>query len=820
MKEQGLTRFLLLAIWAGIAILLLMPFLIGIDTIFPYIVRKSIFARSVIEVIAGLWLILILQDARYRPKPSWVVYALSAYLLVSVVSAAFGVSFNRSMWSTYERMMGVWDLMHWVLFILIAASVLRTARAWFWLLNWNLFLTLLLCLISFLESYNIGKGALPRSVGDFLYPDLVYVACKPRFCATVGNPSFLAAILVVNIPLAVGLFVRSFVGTKDRSPVENHGASWQLWGARGFWALTSVTSIWILYQNGTRGAFIGLAAAALFLGVLALFRVHKGAKKPLFAIATLIFGGLLILYLWDISSGVPTSAAAADRNSTAGERLSVNLVSDSSVRGRLIAARAGMEGFLERPLLGWGADNFIAAFDHNVRAEDFRYGENLVDNAHNKIIDELVTKGILGGVSYLALWACLLWLIVRRHRRPRDEILAYVVLCSLAAYFVQNLLLFDTPAMILQWSLLAAFVAAQGNNFPDEEAEPSGSTAEPEQSPQPVTGQPSLPDPSRQSKDAAPSEANAHSLIHGWAFAGVALVIIGLVSASLYMVQYRSYQAARSFEKGLEDIGMYREVFLASERAPVEALPTLRAEMANLFEKQLAHFQRAIDLAPTLGNEPRRAFFATVVGQLQSYTPEQQQRALDLFSREWLRGLDADPSSFQYLRSVIFFFQSLPQTETTAKSVEHLLERLEKIGPERFEVAQHRAIQAYSQGNYARSIEIIEGSLAVAPGVEAHFISIETVICKQIEVSNPEMLPQVEPCYRFAATSRLLELLQKVGPERVDLYKKLVTYALANDEYARGLVILDAFTSKGGILDAELERLQRIGRQNIKLPTS
>ena len=797
-----------------------MPFLIGIDTIFPYIVRKSIFARSVIEILAGLWLILIIRDSRYRPKASWVMYALSVYLLISVISAAFGVSFNRSMWSTYERMMGVWDLMHWIIFILIAASVLRTSRAWFWVINWNLFLTLVLCVVSFLESYNLGKSALPNFLGSSVYPDLIYAGCKPRVCSTLGNPSFFAAILVVNIPLAVGLLFRSFVRTKTGPSTERDRGDWRLWGARSFWALTAATSLWVLYQNGTRGAFIGLAAAALFLGVLAIFRVQRGARKPLFAVAAVIFGSLLVLYVWEVSAGVPTTATVEHQGNTAGERLSVNLVSDSSVRGRLVAARAGMEGFLERPILGWGADNFIAAFDHNVRTEDFRYGENLIDNAHNKIIDELVTKGVLGAISYLALWVCLLWLIVRRQRQPRDEIFAYVVLCSLAAYFVQNLLLFDTPAMILQWSLLVAFVAAQGSSFSDEEAPQAASTSAPKQSLQPLAGQASIPGPEQPTTDAPLPEASEQSLIRGWAFGGVALIIIGLVSVSLYMIQYRNYQAARSFEKGLETAGAYREAFLASDRVPAEARPALKQEMANLFERELRHFQRAIDLAPTLGNEPRRIFFSAVVGQLPSYTPEQQQKALEFFSDEWLRGLDADPSSFQYLRSVIFFFQSLPQNEATEKSVETLLQRLEKIGPERFEVAQHRAIQAYSRGNYPGSLGIIESYLAVAPGVAPHLIPIETAICAQIEASDAQALARLEPCYRFATTTRLLEILRNVGPERLDLYTRLVADAMTNSNYARGLAILDSFTSKGGSLNAELERLQRIGRQNLKPPSS
>ena len=77
------------------------------------------------------------------------------------------------------------------------------------------------------------------------------------------------------------------------------------------------------------------------------------------------------------------------------------------------------------------------------------------------MLEELATKGALGTLSYGAMWAVLVWAIVRRRREPRDEVLTYTILGALAGYFAQNLFLFDTPAMLLQWALLVSWVVSQ-----------------------------------------------------------------------------------------------------------------------------------------------------------------------------------------------------------------------------------------------------------------------------------------------------------------------------------------------------------------------
>ncbi len=120
----------------GVLVLLLwMPLIITPGAFQPFVVGKALYARGLIETMAVLWLVLLLWDRTYRPPRSWVLFSFGLYVFVAFVSAVAGVSFAHSIWSDYQRMMGVWDLAHWLVLTLVATSVLRSAEAWRWLLN-------------------------------------------------------------------------------------------------------------------------------------------------------------------------------------------------------------------------------------------------------------------------------------------------------------------------------------------------------------------------------------------------------------------------------------------------------------------------------------------------------------------------------------------------------------------------------------------------------------------------------------------------------------------------------------------------------------
>ena len=87
----------------------------------------------------ALWLVLMLFDARYKPKKSWVLAMLAIFVGVVALSSIFGENFYRSFWSNYERMEGLVTYLHLLAYFLVLAGMLKTEKVWNWLFNTSLF---------------------------------------------------------------------------------------------------------------------------------------------------------------------------------------------------------------------------------------------------------------------------------------------------------------------------------------------------------------------------------------------------------------------------------------------------------------------------------------------------------------------------------------------------------------------------------------------------------------------------------------------------------------------------------------------------------
>ena len=215
-----MSKALIFGIYAALALLLWMPLLIIPGIYYPAMVGKALFARTLIEFISVLWLFLALRDARFRPSRSRVTIVFAVYLAVIFLSAVTGVDPTHSIWSDFQRMTGVWDMLHWFMLVVVLTSVLRTEHAWSRLFNWNLVVVFVVSVLALAEAY----AHLP----------IPYLEHAIRVDSTVGNPSYLAAILMVTIWIAIGHLAQSYAPVNDDSgKVEKESAPEALVHPRG-----------------------------------------------------------------------------------------------------------------------------------------------------------------------------------------------------------------------------------------------------------------------------------------------------------------------------------------------------------------------------------------------------------------------------------------------------------------------------------------------------------------------------------------------------------------------------------------------------------
>ena len=434
---------LLWSVRVCLALTLLTPLVVTTDTYFPFVVGKAVYVRFVIELAACFWVALVLLDSSWRPPRSPLLVVMALGLACHLLAAWFGVSPVRSMWSTYERMQGFVDAAHWFAFTVITVSVLRDAASMRSLLNANLGVALAVGCLAII-GYFVGEvpfyGTAERDA--------------PRIGSVFGNAIYLATYAMVNLFLALGFLAHSFVTARDAGPTKR-SRRWRAIALRMFWGATAAVSVLAVAYSGS---FTVLAALVGGIGLLAITCAFfwRSPLARLFAIVASVLGaGGTAVFLFPGAFPVITEQTF---DHPLLQRLADSNIRHSSFVNRRLAWEAGLKGFADKPVLGWGPGNYIVVFGkHFTSSAEYTDPH---DHAHNKIIEEAATKGVLGLATYLALWVIAFRIVFRSAKRaPNGErVFTLVVGAAMAAYFLQSLTLFDTVSLNLQFVLLLAYV--------------------------------------------------------------------------------------------------------------------------------------------------------------------------------------------------------------------------------------------------------------------------------------------------------------------------------------------------------------------------
>ena len=452
-------KALRLGVLAGFALLLLTPFVVTPGTIFPFVVGKALWSRTIIEVVFALWVVLALARPAYRPPRSWLLLLLAAGAAVALLAACFGVSVQRSLWSSYQRMQGVLDGAHWLALAVVLASVLRTAAEWRALLALNVAAGVALAGLVIARYYALDVpfyGALEESYA-------------PRMAGPTGNPLYLSVYMLFTLMVALGFAARCCLpaaaapasqrpGRRRRKGAARQANRPRVQWTRGLlWAAAAALLLRGLTLAASVGGFVGLIASGAVVASAGVAFARGHARRIAVAAAALLAVSVAGFGLSAIDPG--RVAALRVGGAEEGHVLSVH-IQRPNVQSRLATWKTGLEGFAARPLLGWGPDNFIAVFGRY--ASGYAAITQPHDHAHSKLIEVAATTGALGLAAWLALWVAAFLVLWRAARGLEARERALVVFAGAALFggLVQAQFQFDTAVGSLQTILLLGFVAS------------------------------------------------------------------------------------------------------------------------------------------------------------------------------------------------------------------------------------------------------------------------------------------------------------------------------------------------------------------------
>ncbi|RJO60150.1 hypothetical protein C4544_06030 [candidate division WS5 bacterium] len=400
-------------IWGIKGIIFLIPFIPLYVTsllVFPYITGKNFAFRIMVELAAALWLGLISTNKEYRLRSSPITLSILFFTFIVGLADIFGVNPYKSFWSNYERMEGYITILHLALYFMIVTSVIKTRKEWTILLNIFVivsFLVGIFALTAPLQAPNSSKFSLEYGF---------------RVYGTIGNPPFLASYLLLSV--YAGLIL--IVNTRSRY-------------IKFIYLLPIIVSSVTIYFSASRGAIL-----ASFIGVIALSLFYMIERSGMSKVKNLRKAVLSVGFILIVLSGAFLTLRNTDliKRDVVLSRF-VNILSDTSVQTRFNAWKLAWEGFKERPVLGWGQENFIGVY--TVAPIPLAEEQLWVDRAHNIILDWLVSAGILGLFSYIAIFGTSFYVISRAYKKrsvSKNE--AFIISTAFGVYFIQNVFMFDT----------------------------------------------------------------------------------------------------------------------------------------------------------------------------------------------------------------------------------------------------------------------------------------------------------------------------------------------------------------------------------------
>lgn len=406
----------------GIFAVLFIP-LIGLNNLaFPFITGKAFTFRILIEILGGIWLLLAIADKRYRPRFSWLLVAVLAFIGIITIADIFGANSFRSFWSGFERMDGLINLLHLAVYFLIAGTMLSTKKIWDRFLNTTIGVSAVLSLLGLAQLAGMMK--INTDAG--------------RLDSTIGNAAYFGVYLLLHIFLAIFMLIRWQGKPKGR----------YIYG--GVVLLHTI----ILYFTATRSAMLGLLGGVFITTVLIalLERDHKVIRK--IAIGTilgivLLIGGFILI----------RNQPFIQQNPILGRFAAISL-SGAKDQARYYLWSMAIEGFKERPILGWGQENFkLVFFKHYDPA---LYNDEIIfDRPHNVVLEWLVAGGLLGALGYLSLFGVVLYYLWFSKKGDWSIVEKSILSGFLAGYFINGLFLFDNLTSYIIFFGFLAYIYSQ-----------------------------------------------------------------------------------------------------------------------------------------------------------------------------------------------------------------------------------------------------------------------------------------------------------------------------------------------------------------------
>ncbi|MFA6354708.1 MAG: O-antigen ligase family protein [Candidatus Paceibacterota bacterium] len=456
---QKISKFFLYASVFSIA-------LVATSTFFPFIGVKYYFFRVVIELALLFYLLYWAFEAKINEvknrllevsrRPLFI--AVSIFVLAFLLASIFALNSHAAFWSNFERGEGGFQMIHYYLFFFLLIIQLKEWKEWrllFWL---SVGAAFLMVLYGFLAQVGVN-GLISPLRGDTSGLSISDRIFSPRFQGSLGNPAYVAPYLLFT------LFFTSYLWLVDSKKTKS--SRFLIYGG------LSLVFLLFFILSQTRGAFLGLIGAIFAFFICSIIISSKRRKiNSYILLGIILVGSIFIVFRHNpIIQKLPGSRLL---------QIADTGYETDSIRTRLWTWGSAWRAFKDRPIFGWGPENFSAAFDKHFDPRHFspeKNSETWFDRAHSIVFDYLSTTGLIGFLAYLSIFIIFFRnlfqgnkFIEKNNINPQQldanmphfkkaPLLTSLMFAVIIGYLIQGLALFDVLPIYLNLFIVLAFAS-------------------------------------------------------------------------------------------------------------------------------------------------------------------------------------------------------------------------------------------------------------------------------------------------------------------------------------------------------------------------
>lgn len=404
--------------------------------------NKSVALHLLLAITIISWLIQISLEGRLQWQGNKKFFILGTVVaVVFLLSTTFSLHPVISLWGSYERQQGLYNLWHYLALTFFIVVVIQNREQLYSLIIALLLGSVFATAYGLLQLFGLDFYTWGEDIG--------------RLFSSFGQPNFFGHYLAVLLPLT--LYAIFFLSKNIYTRI-------------GYSALFFAQMLCLIFTF-SRSAWLALLITiiACFLWIL----LRRG-KKVFFAVFIALIIALTAMVSLPIIREKIAEVAWRQEVQAAQRFLSIFNLNFGTTRTRLLYWEAAVNGFkdatLKQKIFGHGPDALPNIFVKYYQPE-WAYFETInsfPDRAHNFILDIILQFGLLGFISFTLFVAYIVRRLIKvtwKEQSPQNYWLGVSILSALSIYGINNFFSFSLVSMNVVFYTLLGIAWLIGNNY-------------------------------------------------------------------------------------------------------------------------------------------------------------------------------------------------------------------------------------------------------------------------------------------------------------------------------------------------------------------